>query len=71
MPLSARERISRLTPQQRRVALLLGQGLTYAAIADRLSLSPHTIHEHIAISTNAWAAAAGSKSSSCSPKQVC
>ncbi len=47
MSLSASERIARLTPQQRRVALLLGQGLTYTMIADHLSLSPHTIHEHI------------------------
>jgi DNA-binding CsgD family transcriptional regulator len=36
-----------LTKQQQQVAILLGQGLTYAEVAERLCLSPHTVHEHL------------------------
>jgi DNA-binding CsgD family transcriptional regulator len=36
-----------LTRQQQQVAILLGQGLTYAEVAERLYLSPHTVHEHL------------------------
>lgn len=39
--------VAALTPRQREVACLLAEGHTPAAIAARLSLSPHTVHEHI------------------------
>ena len=42
-----RARLMSLTDQQRRVAILVGRGLTYAEIAAQLSLSPHTVHVHM------------------------
>ena len=36
-----------LTAAECRVALVLAEGLTYAEIAERLSISPHTVHTHI------------------------
>lgn len=39
--------LSRLTTRQREVARLLAQGLTEADVAALLSLSEHTIHEHV------------------------
>jgi DNA-binding CsgD family transcriptional regulator len=39
--------IACLTEQQQRVACMLAKGLTYAEVAVILSLSPHTIHEHL------------------------
>jgi pimeloyl-ACP methyl ester carboxylesterase/DNA-binding CsgD family transcriptional regulator len=37
-----------LTAREREVLLLVAQGLTDAQIADRLVLSPHTVHRHVA-----------------------
>jgi DNA-binding CsgD family transcriptional regulator len=36
-----------LTPAEVRVALILADGFSYAEIAHRLSISPHTVHTHI------------------------
>ena len=36
-----------LTEQQLRVAILLAKGHTYTQVANQLSLSPHTIPEHV------------------------
>lgn len=44
---SARARDLGLTTRQIEVACLLADGLTYAQIAARLSLSQHTVHEHV------------------------
>ena len=41
------EPIRLLTPRQREIAQLLGEGLTEPAIADRLCISPHTVHSHV------------------------
>ena len=37
-----------LTAREREVLLLVAEGLTDAQIADRLVLSPHTVHRHVA-----------------------
>jgi DNA-binding CsgD family transcriptional regulator len=37
-----------LTAREREVLLLVAQGLTDAQIADRLMLSAHTVHRHVA-----------------------
>lgn len=39
--------LSRLTTRQREVARRLAQGLNEAEVAALLSLSEHTIHEHV------------------------
>jgi DNA-binding CsgD family transcriptional regulator len=36
-----------LTPGEIRVAVVLADGLSYAEIAERLGISPHTVHTHI------------------------
>jgi DNA-binding CsgD family transcriptional regulator len=36
-----------LTPAEARVAIILADGFSYAEIAERLSVSPHTVHTHI------------------------
>ena len=36
-----------LTPAEIRVAIILAEGLTYAEIAERLSISSHTVHTHV------------------------
>ena len=36
-----------LTPAEIRVAIILADGLTYAEIAERLSISTHTVHTHV------------------------
>ena len=41
-----RERF-RLTPAEASVAVLVADGLMYAEIAERLSISPHTVHTHV------------------------
>jgi DNA-binding CsgD family transcriptional regulator len=43
----ARARDLGLTTRQIEVACLLADELTYAQIAARLSLSQHTVHEHV------------------------
>lgn len=42
------ERLGRLglSGRQAEVALLLAEGMTEEAAADRLCLSPHTVHDH-------------------------
>ena len=37
-----------LTPREREVLGLVAQGLSDAQIAERLALSPHTVHRHVA-----------------------
>jgi DNA-binding NarL/FixJ family response regulator len=39
--------IDRLTPGERDVLKLVGDGLSNRAIAERLHLSDHTVHRHI------------------------
>jgi DNA-binding CsgD family transcriptional regulator len=39
--------LDELTPQQREIAILAGQGLTNNEIADRLFLSPRTVASHL------------------------
>ncbi len=41
------EMVANLTERQRNVAILLGQGHTYSEVADLLSISRHTVHEHL------------------------
>ena len=36
-----------LSPRERHVLKLVDEGLTYKQIADRLCVSPHTVHSHI------------------------
>jgi DNA-binding CsgD family transcriptional regulator len=36
-----------LTPAEIRVAVVLAEGLSYAEIAKRLSISVHTVHTHV------------------------
>jgi DNA-binding NarL/FixJ family response regulator len=36
-----------LSPRERHVLKLVDEGLTYKQIAERLSVSPHTVHSHI------------------------
>ena len=59
----------RLTPRQTEVLTLVGEGLSDAEIAERLVISPHTVHRHIANirskldqPTRAGAAAAAARS---------
>jgi ATP/maltotriose-dependent transcriptional regulator MalT len=40
--------LGELTPREREVLALVAQGLSDAAIADRLVVSPHTVHRHVA-----------------------
>jgi ATP/maltotriose-dependent transcriptional regulator MalT len=40
--------IGELTPREREVLTLVAQGLGDAEIAERLVLSPHTVHRHVA-----------------------
>ena len=37
----------RLSPRERQLLKLVDEGLTYKQIAERLSVSPHTVHSHI------------------------
>jgi non-specific serine/threonine protein kinase len=46
-PPPADERVERLTPREREVALLLGRGLTNRQIALELSISEHTVANHV------------------------
>lgn len=41
-----RERFG-LTPAEASIAMLVADGLMYAEIAERLAVSPHTVHTHI------------------------
>jgi ATP/maltotriose-dependent transcriptional regulator MalT len=41
-------RLGELTPREREVLTLVAQGLGDAEIADRLVVSPHTVHRHVA-----------------------
>lgn len=43
----AAEEINALTPREKEVGCLLADGLTSTEIAAYLSLSEHTVHEHI------------------------
>ncbi|MBK7865032.1 MAG: response regulator transcription factor [Archangiaceae bacterium] len=36
-----------LSPRERQLLKLVDEGLTYKQIAERLSVSPHTVHSHI------------------------
>jgi ATP/maltotriose-dependent transcriptional regulator MalT len=40
--------LGELTPREREVLALVAQGLSDAAIAERLIVSPHTVHRHVA-----------------------
>ena len=44
----AQRATSDLSAREREVLLLVGQGLGDAEIAERLVLSPHTVHRHVA-----------------------
>jgi DNA-binding CsgD family transcriptional regulator len=44
---AARKGVDALTPSERVVAGLAADGLTTGAIAERLTLSPHTIETHL------------------------
>jgi DNA-binding CsgD family transcriptional regulator len=46
-PAAAPGALNELTPQQREIVILAGQGLTNAEIADRLFLSPRTVASHL------------------------
>ncbi|MEU7073462.1 AAA family ATPase [Streptomyces narbonensis] len=41
-------RLSVLTPREREISVLVAEGLTNQAVADRLSLSPRTVESHVA-----------------------
>ena len=45
---SAAAVLGELTPREREVLKLVAQGLSDAAIAERLVVSPHTVHRHVA-----------------------
>lgn len=36
-----------LTPRQREVATLVGQGMSYRQISDRLQMAPRTVRAHV------------------------
>ena len=42
-----RDALGELTPQQRRIVVLAGHGLSNREIADRLFLSPRTVSSHL------------------------
>jgi DNA-binding NarL/FixJ family response regulator len=44
---AARERVAALSPRERQVLSLIGQGLTNALIADRLGLAASTVKTHV------------------------
>lgn len=46
--------LDRLTPAQRRIAQLMLQGVTEREIANRISRSQHTVHEHVKAIYRAW-----------------
>ncbi|MGW9039453.1 response regulator transcription factor, partial [Streptomyces sp. NPDC055721] len=41
-------RLSVLTPREREISVLVAEGLTNQAVADRLCLSPRTVESHVA-----------------------
>ncbi len=41
-------RLAELTPREREISVLVAEGLTNQAVADRLSLSPRTVESHVA-----------------------
>ncbi|MFB7830222.1 AAA family ATPase [Streptomyces sp. NPDC056056] len=45
---AARGRLAVLTPREREIAVLVAEGLTNQAVADRLCLSPRTVESHVA-----------------------
>jgi pimeloyl-ACP methyl ester carboxylesterase/DNA-binding CsgD family transcriptional regulator len=61
--------VHELSPREREVLELVAQGFSDAQVADRLVISPHTVHRHVAnilaklgLSTRAAAAAAAARS---------
>jgi DNA-binding NarL/FixJ family response regulator len=42
------DRLGELTPREREVLTLVAQGLSDAEIGERLVVSPHTVHRHVA-----------------------
>jgi DNA-binding CsgD family transcriptional regulator/tetratricopeptide (TPR) repeat protein len=47
-PRAAAARLGELTPREREVLTLVAQGCSDAEIAERLVVSPHTVHRHVA-----------------------
>lgn len=41
-------RLAVLTPREREISVLVAEGLTNQAVADRLCLSPRTVESHVA-----------------------